>query len=160
VRANRPTAMDSTDRKILQLLQRDASLSIEQIAEAVAISTTPCWRRIRRLETTGVIRARVALVEPKKVNLGLTAFVAVRTGQHNEAWLRKFVGGVREMPEVIELHRLSGEIDYLLKVVCPDMARFDEVYKRLIRVADLSDVSSTFSMEALKVSTELPLDYL
>ncbi|MCZ8130293.1 MAG: Lrp/AsnC family transcriptional regulator [Steroidobacteraceae bacterium] len=154
------TTLDPVDRKILQLLQRDAALSIEEIAEAVSISTTPCWRRIRRLESIGVIRARVALVEPRKINLGLTAFVAVRTNHHNEAWLEKFVGGVRGMPEVVELHRLSGDIDYLLKVVCPDMQRFDEIYKRLIKVAELSDVSSTFSMEVLKSTTELPLDYV
>ena len=152
--------MDAIDRKILELLQRDASRSVEEIAAAVGVSTTPCWRRIRKLESNGVIRRRVALLDPAAVKLGLTAFVAVRTSQHNEKWLRKFVGGVQDIPEVIELHRLSGEIDYLLKVVVPDMARFDQVYKRLIGIAELSDVSSTFSMEALKVTTELPLAYL
>jgi Lrp/AsnC family transcriptional regulator len=151
--------MDATDKKILALLQRDASQSVESIAEAVGMTATPCWRRIRKLEQDGVLKARVALVDPTALKLGLTAFVAVRTNQHTEAWLKKFVDGVRAMPEVVELHRLSGDIDYLLKVVCPDMARFDQVYKRLIRVADLSDVSSTFSMEALKVTTELPLEY-
>lgn len=151
--------MDSKDRRILEMLQRDATASIEAIAAHAGLSTTPCWRRIRRLEQRGVIRRRVALVDPKALNLGLTAFVAVRTNQHTEAWLRRFTEGVASIPEIIELHRLSGDIDYLLKVVVPDMERFDAVYKRLIRVAELSDVSSTFSMEALKQTTELPLDY-
>ncbi len=151
--------MDATDKKILQLLQRDAAQSVESIAAAVGITPTPCWRRIRRLEQDGVIRRRVAIVDPAALKLGLTAFVAVRTNQHNEVWLKKFVDGVQGMSEVIELHRLSGDVDYLLKVVCPDMASFDRVYKRLIKIAELSDVSSTFSMEALKVTTELPLEY-
>lgn len=151
--------MDRTDRRILEILQRDATVPLAELARQVGISQTPCWRRVKKLEERGVLQRRVALVDPAKVNLALTAFVAVRTSQHNEKWLKQFTAGVREIPEVIELHRMSGEIDYLLKVVCPDMRRFDEVYKRLIRVAELSDVSSTFSMEALKYTTELPLEY-
>jgi Lrp/AsnC family transcriptional regulator len=151
--------MDATDKAILRELQRDASIPIADLARAVGLSQTPCWRRVKRLEETGVIRARVALVDPARVNLALTAFVAVRTSQHTEAWLRKFAEGVRSIPEVVELHRMSGDIDYLLKVVCPDMRTYDAVYKKLIKVAELTDVSSTFSMEALKYTTELPLDY-
>lgn len=151
--------MDSTDKLILRELQRDATASVADVARAAGISQTPCWRRIKRLEERGVIQRRVAIVDPAAVNLALTAFIAVRTNQHTEAWLRQFADGVRQIPEVIELHRMSGEIDYLLKVVCPDMRAFDAVYKKLIRVADLGDVSSTFSMEALKYTTELPLDY-
>lgn len=151
--------MDKVDRQILTILQRDATVPLGELARQVGISQTPCWRRVKRLEEQGVLQRRVAIVDPARVNLSLTAFVAVRTSQHNEKWLRQFTTGVREIPEVIELHRMSGEIDYLLKVVCPDMRRFDEVYKRLIRVAELSDVSSTFSMEALKYTTELPLEY-
>ena len=151
--------MDRTDKRILAILQRDATVPLAELARQVGISQTPCWRRVKKLEERGVLQRRVALVDPAKVNLALTAFVGVRRSQHNEKWLKQFTAGVREIPEVIELHRMSGEIDYLLKVVCPDMRRFDEVYKRLIRVAELSDVSSTFSMEALKYTTELPLEY-
>lgn len=151
--------MDKVDRQILTILQRDATVPVAELARQVGISQTPCWRRVKRLEEQGVLQRRVAIVDPAKLNLALTAFVAVRTSQHTEKWLKQFTAGVRDIPEVIELHRMSGEIDYLLKVVCPDMRRFDEVYKRLIRVAELSDVSSTFSMEALKYTTELPLDY-
>jgi Lrp/AsnC family transcriptional regulator len=152
--------MDAIDKAILRELQRDATVPISDLARAVGLSQTPCWRRVKRLEDAGVIRARVALVDPAAVNLALTAFVAVRTSQHTEAWLRKFADGVRAIPEVVELHRMSGDIDYLLKVVCPDMRTYDAVYKKLIKVAELTDVSSTFSMEALKYTTELPLDYV
>jgi Lrp/AsnC family transcriptional regulator len=151
--------MDTTDKAILRELQRDATISIGDLARAVGLSQTPCWRRVKRLEETGAIRRRVAIVDPAAVNLQLTAFVAVRTSQHTEAWLKRFADGVRAIPEVVELHRMSGDIDYLLKVVCPDMRTYDAVYKKLIRTAELTDVSSTFSMEALKYTTELPLDY-
>ena len=151
--------MDSIDKAILRELQRDATVPVADLARSVGLSQTPCWRRVKRLEEAGVIRRRVALVDPATVNLALTAFVAVRTSQHTEAWLRKFADGVRAIPEVVELHRMSGDIDYLLKVVCPDMRTYDAVYKKLIKVAELTDVSSTFSMEALKYTTELPLDY-
>jgi Lrp/AsnC family transcriptional regulator len=150
--------MDLIDKAILRELQRDATVSIADLARAAGLSQTPCWRRVKRLEEAGAIQ-RVAIVDPAAVNLALTAFVAVRTSQHTEAWLRKFTDGVRSIPEVVELHRMSGDVDYLLKVVCPDMRTFDGVYRKLIRVADLTDVSSTFSMEALKYTTELPLDY-
>ncbi len=152
--------MDQLDKAILRELQRDATISIGDLAKAVGLSQTPCWRRVKRLEETGAIRRRVAIVDPAAVNLQLTAFVAVRTSQHTEAWLKRFAEGVRAIPEVVELHRMSGDIDYLLKVVCPDMRSYDAVYKRLIKVAELTDVSSTFSMEALKYTTELPLDYV
>jgi Lrp/AsnC family transcriptional regulator len=151
--------MDAIDKAILRELQRDATISIADLSRAAGLSQTPCWRRVKRLEEAGAIQRRVAIVDPAAVNLALTAFVAVRTSQHTEAWLRKFTEGVRSIPEVVELHRMSGDVDYLLKVVCPDMRTFDGVYKKLIRVADLTDVSSTFSMEALKYTTELPLDY-
>jgi Lrp/AsnC family transcriptional regulator len=151
--------MDPIDKAILRELQRDATISIADLARAAGLSPTPCWRRVKRLEEAGAIQRRVAIVDPAAVNLALTAFVAVRTSQHTEAWLRKFTEGVRSIPEVVELHRMSGDVDYLLKVVCPDMRTFDGVYRKLIRVADLTDVSSTFSMEALKYTTELPLDY-
>ncbi len=152
--------MDGIDKGILAHLQRDSATPIGEIAESVGLSPTPCWRRIRKMEDDGTIRRRVALADPAALNLKLTAFVAVKTAQHNEAWLAKFAENVRRIPEVIELHRMSGDVDYLMKVVCPDMARFDIVYKNLISIAEFSDVTSTFSMEQLKYTTELPLDYL
>jgi Lrp/AsnC family transcriptional regulator len=151
--------MDHIDKRILQVLQRNATASIAEIAEAAGVSQTPCWRRIKRLEENGIVQRRVAIVNPAAVNLALTGFIAVRTSHHNEEWLRKFADGVQRIPEVIELHRMSGETDYLMKVVCPDMKRFDAIYKKLIAVAEFSDVSSTFSMEVIKYTTELPLDY-
>ena len=151
--------MDTIDKGILALLQRDSGTPIGEIAESVGLSPTPCWRRIKKMEEDGVIRRRVALVEGAAVNLNLTAFVAVKTAQHSEAWLKKFSDKVDRIPEVVEFHRMSGDVDYLMKVVCPDMASFDQVYKKLIAVAEFSDVRSTFSMEKLKYTTELPLDY-
>ncbi len=152
--------MDSYDKAILAHLQRDSSLSVGEIAESVGLSATPCWRRIRKLEEDGVVSRRVALADPASLNLKLTAFVSVKAAQHNEAWLSRFSTNIRRIPEVVEVHRMSGEVDYLLKVVCPDMARFDEVYKRLISIAEFSDIRSNFSMEELKHTTELPLDYV
>lgn len=152
--------MDSIDKAILALLQRDSDTPIAEIADSVGLSPTPCWRRIKKLEEQGVIRRRVALADMKAVNLNLTAFVSVKTAHHTEAWLRDFAASIARIPEVVEVYRMSGEIDYLLKVVCPDMAHFDQIYKRLISTADFSDVRSTFSMEELKYTTELPLDYV
>jgi Lrp/AsnC family transcriptional regulator len=151
--------MDAIDRKILHLLQRDATLPIADIAERVGLSTTPCWRRIQNLEKSGVIRRRVALVDPDKVNVGVTVFVRVRTSQHNYEWLEGFAKAVAAIDEVVELYRMSGDIDYLLRVVVPDIAAYDAVYKRLIKAADLVDVSSNFAMERIKYTTALPLDY-
>ncbi len=152
--------MDSIDKAILVQLQHDATTPVSEIAESVGLSPTPCWRRIKKLEEEGVISRRAALIDPAAVNLNLTAFVAVKTAQHSEKWLKDFSESVRRVPEVVELHRMSGDIDYLMKVVCPDMAHFDRIYKKLISIADFSDVSSTFSMERLKYTTELPLDYI
>ena len=151
--------MDTIDKGIMAHLQRDAAAPIGTLAESVGLSATPCWRRVKKLEEEGVIRARVALADPVALNLNLTAFVAVKTAQHTEKWLADFAENVRRIPEVIELHRMSGDIDYLMKIVCPDMAHYDRVYKKLISVAEFSDVSTTFSMEQLKYTTELPLDY-
>ena len=151
--------MDHIDKAILTQLQRDASTPVSDIAESVGLSQTPCWRRIKKLEEEGVIARRAALVDPAAAGLKLTAFVAVRAARHDEAWLAKFSAHVRAIPEIVELHRMSGDVDYLMKVVCPDMASFDRIYKRLISGAEFSDVSSTFSMETLKATTELPLDY-
>ncbi len=151
--------LDKTDRKILQLLQADASIPLEQIARQVHLTSTPAWRRIQKLEKAGVIERRVVLCNAERLGVGVTVFVAVRTGQHNAQWLDRFARGVRDIPEVLEFHRMSGEVDYLLKVVTPDIRSYDAVYKKLIKVAELSDVSSSFSMERIKYTTALPVDY-
>lgn len=151
--------LDQIDRKILATLQSDASGSVAEIAERAGVSQTPAWRRIKRLEDEGIIRKRVALLDPAKLNLGLTGFILIRTATHSEEWLQKFADGVSRIPEVIELHRMSGDIDYLVKFMVDSIAGYDALYKRLIKVANLSDVSAGFSMECLKYTTELPLDY-
>lgn len=151
--------LDLIDRKILALLQHDASLSVADVAEKVSLSVTPCWRRIQKLDEAGVIQRRVALLDPSKLNLGVTAFVAIRTSQHNPAWLEKFAKAVGNIPEIVEVYRMSGDVDYLLRVVVPDIAGYDAVYKKLIKSVELTDVSSSFAMEKLKATTALPLDY-
>jgi Lrp/AsnC family transcriptional regulator len=152
--------MDDLDRRILSTLQTDASLSVAQVAERVGLSTTPCWRRIQRLEADGVIGARVALLDRRKLNVGVTVFVSVRTNQHDLAWLERFATAVRDIPEVVEFYRMSGDVDYLLKIVVPDIEAYDAVYKDLIRRVTLSDVSSAFAMEQIKYTTALPLGYV
>jgi Lrp/AsnC family transcriptional regulator len=149
--------MDSFDRKILDLLQRDAGLSVADIAARAGLSPTPCWRRIRNLEKAGVIKHRVALLDRDKLGLGVTVYVAVRTREHSAKWLETFAAAVKALPEVLELHRMSGDIDYLLKVVVADIAAYDAFYKRLIDRVPLSDVSSSFAMEEIKSTTALPL---
>jgi len=151
--------MDDVDRKILACVQEDSTLPIADIAKRVGLSSTPCWRRIQKLEEAGVIRKRVALLDGAKLNCEVTVFVSVRTDQHTAAWLRKFAGVVSEFPEVVEFYRMSGEVDYLLRVVVPDIAAYDTFYQRLIEAIDLSDVSSSFAMEQIKYTTSLPLDY-
>jgi len=151
--------MDEIDRKILRCLQDDASLSLAEIAERVGLSTTPCWRRIQNLEKAGVIRRRVALLDPAKLQVGVTVFVRVKTSQHNPDWLNRFAGAVAGIDEVVELYRMSGDIDYLLRIVVPDIAAYDAIYKRLIAAAPLADVSSSFAMEQIKYTTALPLGY-
>ncbi len=152
--------MDSFDKKILNILQTDCTLPVSQIADRVGLSTTPCWRRIQAMEKSGVIKSRVAIVDPEKINVGLAVFVMVKTNQHNPEWLEKFSKSISEFPEIIEFYRLSGDIDYLLKIVVPDMKAFDRFYKRLITQADFSDISSSFAMEELKNTTQLPVEYL
>ncbi|MCP5040537.1 MAG: Lrp/AsnC family transcriptional regulator [bacterium] len=148
---------DSIDRAILDELQQDASRSIQEIAQAVGLSQNPCWRRIKRLEASGVIERRVAILDPEKVGAGITVFVNIRTNQHNEQWLQRFASGVMAIPEVVELYRMSGEIDYLMKVLVEDIAEYDRVYKELIEVAELNDVSSSFAMERIKCTTAIPV---
>ncbi len=139
-------------------MQEDASLSVAQLAERVGLTTTPCWRRLQRLEREGYIRARVALLDPQKLGLGLSVFVLIRTAHHTADWLEQFSRTVSAFPEVVEVNRLAGEYDYLLRVVTRDIASYDRFYKRLIEAVDLSDVTSSFSMEEIKYATALPLD--
>lgn len=151
--------LDRIDRALLKHLQADASLSLNALAEAVKLSPTPCWRRIQRMEAAGVIRKRVALLDAAAINVGVTVFVSVKTSHHNAEWLARFAKVVAGIPEVVEVYRMSGDIDYLLRIVVPDIAGYDAVYKRLIRGTDLFDVSSSFAMEQIKYTTALPLDY-
>jgi Lrp/AsnC family transcriptional regulator len=156
---NKMKKLDAIDCKLLELLQIDAELPLAKLAEQVHLSPTPCWRRVQRLKESGVIAKQVALVDPRKVNLGVTVFVAVRTNQHNAAWLATFRSAVKDIQEIVEFYRMSGDVDYLLRVVVPDIAAYDAVYQRLIREVPLSDVSSSFAMEELKYTTALPLSY-
>lgn len=152
--------MDRLDRKILRLVQEDSTLAVADIAKKVGLSTTPCWRRIQKLEEEGVIRRRVALLDPVKINASVTVFVAIRTNSHSTEWLKRFSEVVHDFPEVVEFYRMAGDIDYLLRVVVPDIAAFDAFYKRLIEKIEIKDVSSSFAMEQIKYTTELPLDYM
>lgn len=150
--------LDAIDLKILALLQEDASRAIQAVADDVGLSQNACWRRIKIMEDAGVITGRVAVIDPDVLGLGVTAFVMIRTSEHNEKWLETFAKGVAKIPEVVEFYRMSGEVDYLLKVLVRDIKDYDRVYKKLIAIAPLSDVSSTFAMERLKSTTALPLD--
>jgi Lrp/AsnC family transcriptional regulator len=151
--------LDETDRRILACLQEDANMPVAEIARRVGLSSTPCWRRIQKLEEAKIIRARVALLDARKLNVGVTVFVSVKTNHHSLQWLEKFAEAVAEMPEVIEFYRMSGEIDYLLRVVVPDIEAYDAFYKRLVSRIELSGVSSSFAMEQIKYTTALPLGY-
>ncbi len=151
--------MDRIDRNILRHLQEDATLSVAELAEQVGLSTTPCWRRIQNLEKSGVIRRRVALLDAGKLNVGVTVFVRIKTSQHSYDWLERFAKVIAGIDEVVEFYRMSGDIDYLLRIVVPDIASYDAVYKRLIKAADFTDVSSNFAMEEIKYTTALPVDY-
>lgn len=149
--------IDEIDRKILAILQDDATVPFAAIADRVGLSATPCWRRIQKLEEAGVIQARVAVLDPEKLRVGVTVFVSVKTNQHDLGWLEKFAAAVRDFPEVVEFYRMSGDVDYLLKLQVASIAAYDAVYKRLIKAARLTDVSSAFAMEELKHTTALPL---
>ena len=152
--------IDRYDLRILRQLQVDADLTVAQLADQVGLSTNACWRRMKRLEEADIIRARVALLDERSLGLKLTVFVSVKTAEHNDDWLQKFAEGMSGIPEVVEFYRMSGDIDYLLKVVVQDIDDYDRVYKKLIAVAPLHDVSSSFAMERIKSSTAIPLDHL
>lgn len=149
--------MDATDKKILNILQTDASLTVKQIAEQIPLSVTPCWKRIQKLEENGVIRARVALLDSNKVNAKVTVFVAIKTDQHTREWMERFNKEVKQLSEVMEIYRMSGEIDYLLRVAVSSIEAYDRFYKKLIDRIELSSVVSSFAMEQIKYTTALPI---
>ncbi len=149
--------MDAIDRKILAVVQQDASLSVAEIGQRVGLSSTPCWKRLQRLEAEGVITRRVALVDPEKVGLGITVFVSVETGDHSREWLTRFAEVVGAMPEVMEFYRMAGDVDYMLRVVVPDIQGYDVFYKQLIATVPLKNVTSRFAMERIKSTTALPI---
>ena len=149
--------MDAVDRKILAVVQEDASLSVAEVGQRVGLSSTPCWKRLQRLEADGVIMRRVALVNPDKIGLGITVFVSVETNDHSQEWLKKFAEVVGAMPEVMEFYRMAGDVDYMLRVVVADMAGYDAFYKKLIGTVPLKNVTSRFAMERIKQTTALPI---
>ena len=150
---------DEMDLKILRILQEDCTMPVADISKRIGLSTTPCWRRIQKLEEDGVIRRRVALLNPQAINAGVTVFVAITTNQHTKEWLERFHTAVADFPEVVEFYRMSGQVDYMLRVVVPDIGAYDAFYKKLIARIELSDVSSSFAMEQIKFTTALPLEF-
>lgn len=149
--------IDDTDRRILRTLQEDADQSLDQLSEAVGLSRNACWRRIRAMEEAGVIEKRVALVNPEKAGLPLTVFMLIRTNRHDADWLAKFKRATRLMPEILGAYRMTGDLDYLVRACVADMAGYDALYRRLIEMVEMSDVSASFVMEELKHTTALPL---
>jgi Lrp/AsnC family transcriptional regulator len=152
--------MDKLDKKILEHLQKNGGLTAAELADRIGLSKAPCWRRIKRLEEAGVIKQTVALLDARSLNLGTTVFVTLKTGNHSEAWFDKFVKAVRDIPEVTEIHRMSGDVDYLMRIVVPDIDAYDLVYKRLIASVEFQDVSASFALETIKYTTALPLNYV
>jgi Lrp/AsnC family transcriptional regulator len=152
--------MDKLDRRILELLQHNAELTAAEIADRVGLSKAPCWRRIKKLQKEGVVKKTVALLDARALNVGTTVFVMLKTAKHNEAWFEKFVAAVRDIPEVTEIHRMSGDVDYLMRIVVPDIDAYDVVYKKLISTVEFLDVSASFALETIKYTTALPLNYL
>jgi Lrp/AsnC family transcriptional regulator len=152
--------MDSIDRKILELLQADAGLTVKQIAEQIPLSVTPCWKRMQKLESQGYIRARVALLDAAMVHAEVTVFVAIKTDQHTPEWIGRFSQAISDMPEIMEAYRMSGDVDYLLKIAVSSIAAYDQFYKQLIERIELSNVTSSFAMEEIKCTTALPINVL
>jgi Lrp/AsnC family transcriptional regulator len=152
--------MDAIDRKILAVLQENAALSVADIGQRVGLSSTPCWKRIQRLEADGVIVKRVALIDQDRIGLGISVFVSIETGDHSQDWLDRFAKTVTAMPEVMEFYRMAGDVDYMLRVVVPDIAGYDTFYKRLIAAVPLKNVTSRFAMEKIKSTTALPVPEL
>ena len=153
-------SVDKLDRKILELLQQNGDLTAADIADRVGLSKAPCWRRIKKLQEDGVVKQTVALLDARALNVGTTVFVMLKTAKHNQAWFEKFVSVVRDIPEVTEIHRMSGDVDYLMRIVVPDIDAYDVVYKRLISAVEFLDVSASFALETIKYTTALPLSYM
>ena len=149
--------MDNTDRKILAILQEDASLPVAEVAARVSLSQTPCWRRIQKLEEAGVIQGRVAILDPNSIGLGLTVFVEIETGDHSGEWLERFAEAIQSMPEVMEVYRMAGDVDYLIRLAVANMTAYDDFYRRLIALVPMKNVTSRFAMERVKYTTAYPL---
>ena len=149
--------MDEIDRKLLALLQEDATIPLAQLAERVGLSPTPCWKRVQKMEASGVITGRVALLAPELIGMDLTVFVAIEAADHTPGWLAAFAEGIAAMPLVMEVYRMAGDVDYMLRVVVPDMASYDGFYRKLIATIPLKNVTSRFAMERVKYTTSLPL---
>jgi Lrp/AsnC family transcriptional regulator len=149
--------MDRFDYKILRLLQSDASLTLAELSNKVGLSQTPCWKRVQRLEEKGVISRRVVILNPEALGFGLTVYVSIISGEHSDVWMETFTREVKNLPEVVEFYRMAGEIDYMLRVIVPEISAFDEFYKKLISIAPMKKVTSHFAMERIKYTTELPL---
>ena len=151
--------LDEMDIKILRILQDDCTRPVAEIGKEVGLSTTPCWRRVQKLEEAGIIRRRVALLDARQVNAGVTVFISIKTDQHAHDWLEKFHSAVADFPEVVEFYRMSGDVDYLLRVAVPDIAAYDAFYKKMIARIAIAKVSSAFAMEQIKYTTALPLQF-
>ena len=149
--------MDQTDLRILRILQEDSSLPVSDVAKKVGLSASPCWKRIKRMHDEGIIKYQISVLDAERLGFGLTVFINIKTGEHSTNWLKEFSATVTAMPEVMELHRIAGDVDYMLKVIVPDMAAFDAFYKGLIGTAALTEVSSYFTMETIKETTALPI---
>ena len=149
--------MDEIDRKLLALLQEDATVALASLADQVGLSATPVWKRIQKMEQAGVITRRVVLLEPDMVGVGLIVFVAIEALEHTPEWMGSFAAAMKSMPEVMDAYRMAGEVDYMLRVAVPDMAEFDAFYKRLVAAIPLKNVTSRFAMERLKQTTAYPL---
>lgn len=149
--------IDHIDKKILQHLQRDATLGLEDLGDAVGLSRNACWRRIKNLDDAGIIKSRVAILDAEKLDVGLSVFISVRTNKHDPDWLTQFASATRSMPEILGAYRMSGDLDYLIRAQVSDMAAYDRLYQRLIQKVTLADVSASFVMEEIKETTALPL---
>jgi Lrp/AsnC family transcriptional regulator len=149
--------MDQTDLRILRILQEDSSLPVSDVAKKVGLSASPCWKRIKRMQDEGIIKYQISVLDAERLGFGLTVFINIKTGEHSTGWLKEFSANVTAMPEVMELHRIAGDVDYMLKVIVPDMAAFDAFYKDLIDTAALTEVTSYFTMETIKETTALPI---
>jgi len=152
--------MDALDHKLLSILQEDSTLTVDQLSDAINLSKTACWRRLRRLQSDGIIQKYVAILDKVKVNVPVSVFVTVKSPKHSAGWLDQFREALPQIPEIVEAHRMAGDIDYMLRVVVPDIEAYDAVYKRLIELVEFDDVSSHFAMEEIKSTTSVPLDYL